>query len=212
MRLTSALEVPLKAPCRHHAHKSRASGFCYVADVILSILTLKRGFPRPRILYIDLDLHFSDAVSEAFASSSANSATPTVLTLSIHHAARGFFPAGLLSGLTTPDTADSFTLAIPLERGASNDTYARVWETAVEQVKTAFQPEYVVLQCGADGLAGDPCATFNWSIDANERGSMGWCVERVLRWNCKTLLLGGGSCLLDLVTCPRISDACVRWI
>jgi histone deacetylase 8 len=69
---------------RHHARKDQASGFCYVADCILAILALKRYIPpslpsserdhqniisrKPRIMYLDLDLHFSDAVSEAFYS------------------------------------------------------------------------------------------------------------------------------------------------
>lgn len=175
----------------HHARKSRASGFCYVADCVLAILVLKKINSRPRIMYIDLDLHFSDAVSEAFASTST-STLPTVLTLSIHHATRGFFPASELSGLTPVDTPDPFTIAVPLERGASAKTYARIWGS-VEEVKAAFNPEYVVVQCGGDGLAGDPCAVFNWSIDVEEKGSMGWCVERILEWNCKTLLLGGGD-------------------
>jgi len=50
------------------------------------------------------------------------------------------------------------------------------------------------VQCGVDGLAGDPCATFNWCLDREINGSMGWCVERVLKeWKVKTLLLGGGE-------------------
>lgn len=68
--------------CRHHAQKSHASGYCYVADCILTILCLKRftipshpsgsasstSSRKPRIMYLDLDLHFSDAVSQAFYS------------------------------------------------------------------------------------------------------------------------------------------------
>lgn len=62
----------------------------------------------------------------------------------------------------------------------------------VEKVKDAFNPDYVVLQCGVDGLALDPCATWNWSVGI-EPGDMGWCVRRVLNdWGCKALLLGGG--------------------
>lgn len=57
---------------RHHAEKARASGFCYVADCVLAILSLKRTVPslsptqKSRVMYLDLDLHFSDAVSQAF--------------------------------------------------------------------------------------------------------------------------------------------------
>ncbi|KAF8870964.1 histone deacetylase complex protein [Gymnopilus junonius] len=195
---------------RHHARKSQASGFCYVADCILAILAFKRNLPRvpsqstdaaipisvqkPRIMYLDLDLHFSDAVSEAFYSPKSLSPTPQILTLSIHHAAPGFFPPSERSQLPdvcSPDF-DPFTLSIPLRQGASNTTYSTIWPI-VEQVKNTFKPDYIVIQCGVDALAGDPCSTFNWSL-GEEEGSLGWCIERILaQWTGKKLLLGGGG-------------------
>lgn len=36
-------------------------------------------------------------------------------------------------------------------------------------------------------------AVWNWGVDINEAGSMGWVVNQVLQWRCKTLLLGGGG-------------------
>ena len=143
-------------------------------------------------MYLDFDLHFSDGVSEAFLGSSTGSTSPQVLTFSIHHAAPGFFPASSLAALTDPSDPDfdPFTLCLPLERGASNRTFHRIWPL-VERVKDAFQPHYVVVQCGADGLAGDPYATWNWSLDGE--GSMGWCVDQICGWQSKMLLLGGGA-------------------
>ncbi|KAI0646127.1 histone deacetylase complex protein [Trametes meyenii] len=186
---------------RHHAQKSRASGFCYVADCVLAILTLKRSLPavpgsrssKPRVMYIDLDLHFSDGVSQAFYSASSGSMTPQVLTLSIHHAAPGFFPVSEHSPLpnTSGVSFDPFTLSLPLERGASDSTFFRVWPI-IENLKEAFQPDYVVVQCGADGLAGDPYATWNWSL-GEKQGSFGWYIDKICHWRCKTLLLGGGG-------------------
>ncbi|KAI1798400.1 histone deacetylase complex protein [Ganoderma leucocontextum] len=163
---------------RHHAQKAQASGFCYVADCVLAILTLKRALTatperpllKPRVMYLDFDLHFSDGVFEAFLGSSAGSSSPQ----------------------TPPDPDfDPFTLSLPpLERGASNKTFHRIWPL-VERVKDAFQPHYVVVQCGADGLAGDPYATWNWSLDGE--GSMGWCIGQVCGWRSATLLLRGGG-------------------
>jgi hypothetical protein len=82
----------LNPTCSHHGQKSHASGFCYVADCVLAILALKRPVPlssltrdgpqatsrKPRIMYLDLDLHFSDGVSQAFHSTST-STVPQVL-------------------------------------------------------------------------------------------------------------------------------------
>ncbi len=144
-------------------------------------------------MYLDLDLHFSDGVSQAFASSGSSS-NPQILTLSIHHTAPGFFPISPLASLSSPSDPcfDPFTLSLPLSRGASDATFARVWKS-VEKVKDAFQPNYVVVQCGVDGLAGDPYAIWNWSLGTTD-GSLGWCTDRVCNsWRRKTLLLGGGT-------------------
>jgi histone deacetylase 8 len=138
-------------------------------------------------MYLDLDLHHSDAVSQAFAGSTSG----LVLTMSIHHAAPGFYPASPSSSLSDPQTCDPYTLSLPLKRGASDKTFRRIWQ-CVELVRCAFRPDYIVLQCGADGLAGDPCAIWNWSLGSSE-GSFGWCISQALSWKCKTLLLGGGD-------------------
>lgn len=207
---------------RHHAQKAQASGFCYVADCVLAILILKRplaaapGRPlsRPRVMYLDLDLHFSDGVSQAFFSSSSGSASPQVLTLSIHHTSPGFFPISDLAALPDPANSsfDPFTLSLPLERGASNGTFRRIW-SLVADVKEAFEPDYVVVQCGADGLAGDPYAIWNWSL-GREEGSLGWCIEQVRRWGRKTLFLGGGNEPYDWLDVVSFADALptLRWL
>lgn len=106
-----------------------------------------------------------------------------------------------MASLTPEDTIDLSSLSIPLQAGASSPTFARVWNI-VERIKDAFRPDFVVVQCGADGLAGDPCAVWNWELDVGIQGSMGWCLEHLLNWECKTLLLGGGEpadfCILKL--------------
>ena len=154
---------------------------------------------KPRIMYLDLDLHFSDGVSQAFVSSSSGNAHPQILVLSVHHAAPGFFPASPLAALSDPldPFFDPFTLSLPLARGASDATFSSVWRS-IETIKEALSPDYVVIQCGVDGLAGDPCGVWNWSLGASD-GSLGWCINRICRdWNCKTLFLGGGESLFNL--------------
>lgn len=146
-------------------------------------------------MYLDLDLHFSDGVSECFYRSSTRAtATPQILTLSVHHAAPGFFPASTLSSLPDPDSDgfDPYTLSIPLRRGASAQTFKRVW-ALIEAVKEEFCPDYVIIQCGADGLAGDPHGIWNWGIGGGE-GDMDWCIGQAVRnWSSKLLLFGGGK-------------------
>lgn len=62
----------------------------------------------------------------------------------------------------------------------------------MERVRDAFNPDYVVVQCGVDGLAGDPYAT--WNLSLTGEGSLGWCIDRICnQWQRKVLLLGGGG-------------------
>ncbi|KAI0081491.1 Arginase/deacetylase [Panus rudis PR-1116 ss-1] len=200
---------------RHHAQKEQASGFCYVSDCVLAILALKRSrlpapsspallaSKKPRIMYLDLDLHFSDGVSHVFHKTAG---IPQILSLSIHHSAPGFFPASALSALppeSPPESSsefDPFTLSVPLAAGASSRTFASVWLGSVEKVKNALNPDYVVVQCGVDGLAGDQFGIWNWCLGESEdasqsdEGSLGWCIRRICHsWGCKILLLGGGG-------------------
>ncbi|KAH7098116.1 Arginase/deacetylase [Auriculariales sp. MPI-PUGE-AT-0066] len=162
---------------RHHAQKSKAEGFCYVNDCVLSVLALRR---LGRVLYLDIDLHFADAVSAAFPPPTT-AARPNVLVLSLHHAASGFYPA----------VPPSSSATLPLLAGTSARTIARIWLEGIEPVIQAFGPEAVVVQCGADGLAGDPYRVWNWSLGGP--GGMGWIIQRVLHLNHPTLLLGGGG-------------------
>ncbi|KAL5531903.1 hypothetical protein ACEPAF_5466 [Sanghuangporus sanghuang] len=186
---------------RHHAQKGRAAGFCYVADCILAILSFKRAPPlsahpgrrKARVMHLDFDLHFSDAVSECFHKSSSGTALAQVLTLSIHYTAPGFYPPNPLASLPDESTDfDPFTLSLPLKQGASAKTFGRVWPI-VENVKDTFSPDYVVVQCGTDGLAGDPHGIWNWNT-GSEKGTLDWCISEIVnKWNAKILLLGGGG-------------------
>lgn len=64
----------------HHAMASKASGFCYVNDIVVAIRSLlKKG---RRVAYIDIDAHHGDGVQEAFYT------TNKVLTISIHPSMR----------------------------------------------------------------------------------------------------------------------------
>ena len=62
------------------------------------------------------------------------------------------------------------------------------------EVRDKFSPEAVVVQCGADGLHGDPMQSFNLTIQG-----LGNCVSFILNWHLPTLLLGGGRKNLILV-------------
>lgn len=187
---------------RHHALRNQASGFCYIADIVLGIMLLsKEGRPRsdiqrkrPRVLYLDLDLHNGDGVAKAFASpthfTKDTERPPQVLTFSIHYSSAAFFPAP--TPLPTENTPHPFTLSLPLNAYPSPATYERTYYDCVLPIKTAFDPDYIVLQLGADGLPEDPIGRWGaWAIRGV--GGMTWYVDRVRSWGIPVCVLGGGG-------------------
>jgi hypothetical protein len=116
---------------------------------------------------------------------------PSVLTLSIHHHAPLFFPSGEGSRRTAPDTPTPHTLSLPLAEGTSAASFSRAW-ASVEQVKRAWRPDFVVVCCGVDGLAGDGKGVWNLST-GEDPGDLGWAVRQICDWQLGTVLLGGGA-------------------
>ncbi|KAI8320103.1 histone deacetylase 8-like protein [Martensiomyces pterosporus] len=165
---------------RHHCKRSQASGFCYVNDIVLGILKLQARFAR--VLYIDLDLHHGDGVQDAFLYSNK------VTTLSIHHFDRGFYPNTGGSCDEGRGRGAGHSINVPLRRGATDARFVEVLKRVAGSVAASFKPGAVVVQCGCDGLAGDPHKILNLTADAFVES-----VRFIMGWNLPVLLLGGGG-------------------
>jgi histone deacetylase HOS2 len=169
----------------HHAKKAEASGFCYVNDIVLAILQLLRK--HPRVLYIDIDVHHGDGVEEAFWS------TDRVMTLSIHkYDGLNFFPGTGDIDRTGPDNEGNpgahHAINVPLSDGIDDDQYVFLFKTIVGMCVDRFQPTAIVLQCGADSLAGDRLGRFNVQVQGH-----GACVTFCKSLKIPLLLVGGGG-------------------
>jgi histone deacetylase HOS2 len=169
----------------HHAKKAEASGFCYVNDIVLAILQLLRK--HPRVLYIDIDVHHGDGVEEAFWS------TDRVMTLSIHkYDGLNFFPGTGDIDRTGPDNEGNpgahHAINVPLSDGIDDDQYVFLFKTIVRMCVERFQPTAIVLQCGADSLAGDRLGRFNVQVQGH-----GACVTFCKSLKIPLLLVGGGG-------------------
>ena len=80
------------------------------------------------------------------------------------------------------------SLNIPLHAGLDDATFAQVFSLVATRIHDVFQPDAVVMVCGADGLAGDPNRIWNLT----EKGLLA-AVDVVRQWNLPLLLLGGGT-------------------
>ncbi|KAG4305724.1 hypothetical protein PORY_000634 [Pneumocystis oryctolagi] len=163
----------------HHAKKSEASGFCYVNDIVLGIIELLRYYPR--VLYIDIDVHHGDGVEEAFYT------TDRVMTCSFHKYGEYFPGTGELRDIGV-GKGKYYSVNFPLRDGIDDESYSYVFEPVVSACMEWYRPGAVVLQCGADSLAGDRLGCFNLSMKGHAA-----CVKFVKKFGLPTLVLGGGG-------------------
>ncbi|CAF2955959.1 unnamed protein product [Rotaria sp. Silwood2] len=97
----------------HHAKKFEASGFCYINDIVISILELLKY--HERVLYIDIDVHHGDGVQEAFYF------TDRVMTVSFHKYGNNFFPGTGSMYEIGAETGRYYSINVPLREGITDD-------------------------------------------------------------------------------------------
>ena len=159
----------------HHGRPDRASGFCYFNDLALGILRLKDlGFGR--IAYVDFDAHHGDGVQDAFAGD------PGVFTVSIHEEQRWPFSGGLR------DTEEGTAANIPVPRGLRDSEFRLIVDEIILPIVDGYEPEVLVLQCGADALSDDPLSRMELT-----NGVIWEAVAKVLPLAPRVLLTGGGG-------------------
>lgn len=160
----------------HHGMPDRASGFCYLNDPVLAILSLRRAGVR-RVAYVDIDAHHGDGVEHAFAGD------PDTLVISVHEDRRWPFTGKL------EDDGGGNCLNLPLPRGAHDGDMEAVRERLILPAVAAFAPEAIVLQCGADAVTEDPLSRLEMSNNAHFA-----VVSGLMALNAPRLLvLGGGG-------------------
>jgi len=77
---------------------------------------------------------------------------------------------------------------VPLKDGIDDDSFASLFQPIISSIMQFYNPSAVVLQCGADSLAGDRLGVFNLS----SRGHAN-CVRFVKSFNRPLIVLGGGG-------------------
>lgn len=164
----------------HHAKKFEASGFCYVNDIVIAILELLKY--HARVLYIDIDVHHGDGVQEAFY------LTDRVMTVSFHKYGNYFFPGTGDMYEIGAENGRFYSVNVPLKEGIDDASYYQVFKPVISAVMEFYRPTAIVLQCGADSLAGDRLGCFSLSTKGH-----GECVKFVKDLNVPTLVVGGGG-------------------
>ena len=164
----------------HHALPARASGFCYVNDAVLAILSLKsRGL---RVLYVDIDAHHGDGVQHAFYGD------PGVMTISTHERGDCLFPGTGFVEETGAGDGVGYSVNLPLEPYTDSAVYLPAFERVVPPLIGAFRPDVVVAQLGIDSHRTDPLTHLALDVQGFARA-----VRRIAELSPKLVCLGGGG-------------------
>ncbi len=159
----------------HHGRVDRASGFCFLNDPVLGLLTwLDLGLDN--LLYLDIDAHHGDGVQDAFHDDSR------VFTISLHEAGRWPFSGA------ADDRAGGAARNFPLPAGCNDTEFAWVMQQAVLPLIAERRPQAIMLQAGADALEEDPLAKLSLSNNAHRD-----VVRAVMDLAPRLVVLGGGG-------------------
>lgn len=170
----------------HHARRDRAAGFCVFNDCGVAIEYLRREHGLQRIAYVDIDAHHGDGVFYGFVTD------PDVFIVDFHEDGRFLYPGTGAAEETGEGEARGTKRNVPLPMGANDVDFARLWPGALGFLRAA-RPEFVLLQCGADGLAGDPITHLAFSAHVHAIVTRDLC--RLADDFCagRLLAMGGGG-------------------
>src|SRR5579862_1325166 len=169
----------------HHAARDRAAGFCVFNDCGVAIEQLKRGGLKS-IAYVDIDAHHGDGVFYAFEEDAA------VVFADLHEDGRYLYPGTGASAETGRGAARGMKLNVPLPPGADDEVFAAVWPRVAAHLEK-FEPEFFILQCGADSIEGDPITHLRFSAKSHGHAARELMMLADRLGHGRVLALGGGG-------------------
>jgi len=170
----------------HHAGRTHAAGFCVYNDcgVVIELLRQRHGLRR--IAYVDIDAHHGDGVFYAFEGDA------DLLFADIHEDGRVLYPGTGHAYETGTGLAEGTKLNLPLPPGAGDDEFHAAW-SQIEAYLDAARPEFIVLQCGADSVAGDPITHLRFTPAAHGHAAQRLCAIADRHCDGRLIGLGGGG-------------------
>lgn len=168
----------------HHAAAARASGFCYVNDVVLACMRLAAA--GKRVAYLDIDAHHGDGVQEAFYH------RDDVLTISLHEDGQTLFPWSGFEEEIGQGAGRGYSANVCLPAGTYDEAFLTAFDRVVMPLLGAFRPDAIVLELGMDTTAGDPLTHLHMSNNVVVE-----VMNRVLPLHTPLLVSGGGGYHLE---------------
>ncbi len=170
----------------HHATRESSAGFCVFNDIGVAIELLRKNHKIRRVAYVDIDVHHGDGVYYSYESD------PDLFIFDIHEDGRFLYPGTGSASETGEGSAKGTKVNVPLPPG-SGDEEVLDKLLRLEHFVRSSKPEFIIFQCGADGLRGDPIAGLRYTPDAHRR--VGELLHRLSHELCsgRIVALGGGG-------------------
>ena len=191
----AAVDAVMSGTCRHafvpiaglhHARRDRAAGFCVFNDCAVAIEHLRQRHGLQRIAYVDIDAHHGDGVYYSFE------ADPGLALVDFHEDGRYLYPGSGDVTETGRGPAAGTKLNIPLPPGAGDEVFLKLWESAERFIRRS-RPQFILLQCGADGLAGDPITHLQYTAAVHQHVARRLCILADECCAGRLVALGGGG-------------------
>jgi acetoin utilization protein AcuC len=170
----------------HHARRNHAAGFCIFNDCGVVIETLLNEFHLQRVAYVDIDAHHGDGVFYGFEDD------PRVLFADIHEDGHFLYPGTGLVDETGRGAAAGMKLNLPAPPNSRDDIFNVLWEK-IESYLHRHQPQFIILQAGADSIDGDPITHMRFSPQSHARAASRLCAIADQYADGRLLILGGGG-------------------
>ncbi len=174
----------------HHATRDSAAGFCVFNDCGIAIEYLRQRYNIQRIAYVDIDAHHGDGVFYSFESDA------DLCFIDFHQDGNTLYPGTGFSNEIGKGDAAGTKLNIPLPPNTNDDVAKKLWVSA-EKFIDKVKPEFILLQCGADSLSGDPITQLNLSSKFHAFVASRLFLLAKKHCNGKLLAMGGGGYNLE---------------
>ena len=170
----------------HHARRDIAAGFCVVNDCGIAIETLFQKYNLRRVAYVDIDAHHGDGVFYSFEDD------PRLIFADMHEDGRFLYPGTGAITETGKGIATGTKLNIPMPPQSDDELFFKMWPH-VETFLEKHQPEFILFQCGADSIEGDPITHMEYSEKAHAHATRR--LAEIAEQHCggKLLAMGGGG-------------------
>lgn len=174
----------------HHAYRHKSAGFCVFNDCGVVIETLREVYGIKRVAYIDIDAHHGDGVFYSFETD------PDLCFVDVHQDGRHLYPGTGYSWEFGKGGAEGTKLNIPMEKESDDEDFLDIWPHAENFIEHA-KPEFILLQCGADSLKGDPLTNLHYSEKTHAYVTQRLCKLAEKYSEGRLLAWGGGGYNLE---------------